>query len=734
MSVKNLSQLFGIFAVLLSAFALRAEVAVDDCFGDNMVLQRELPARIRGTAAPGETVTVKFAGQTVTATADEKGDWLATLAPLKTNRKPATLTVEGADNTVTIGNVLVGEVWLCSGQSNMFYSLYNKNPNYLHTDSEAITSQADYPLIRIASVPRHSAANPERKSNMKWRPVTPDGVKNFTAVGYFFGLGLYKALDVPIGLVHSSWGGTRIEPWTTLDGFKSVPEGKNSRFARFLAGRTAGDPEYEKNAKALRDGQRKWVAETNKALDKNLVPPPPPVFPTDFAPADRTTTGALYNGMIHPLTGMTFRGAIWYQGESNLWRWDEYRWAMHALVNGWKKAFDNPELQFYFVQIAPFRYNSRDLPRQCIGLWEAQQAFADESGCGMAVINDHGDPDDIHPHDKRPVGDRLARLALNRTYGMKNVACDAPRVKSFKRNGGAIVLEFKNAKSWTTADGGKAKGFEVAGIDGNYHPATAEIRGAKIAVSSGEVAEPRYLRYLCRNTAVGNLRNEHGLVPAPFRVTDVTTDEALAYMTKRPGLVYEYDLFSGNANGIRPKVDNSGKFAGRSIRRVRYLFVVKEKAGKTVYAEISIDPFIQDLRKLALPGSKVRHNIATPIKNIGIRTNAPNLIDGDEIANGNIEFWYTNYGPKNSKGIRGANDKLFDAGDQPSADKRPGYGCMQFHTVRGDSIVCFSNFRGRGNSDLGFGVDREGKNPDWTFSKNARRYDSAKLYISCDFD
>ena len=733
MFMKRLSWQLGLFAVLLIASGAYAEVKVDDCFGDNMVLQRELPARIRGTADPGESVTVKFAGQTVTATADAKGDWLATLAPLKANKTPATLTVSGRDNTVTIENVLVGEVWLCSGQSNMFYALYSRNPAYLHTDSEEITSQANYPLIRIATVPRTPAANPERVSHMKWQAVTPECVKSFTAVGYFFGLGLYKELDVPIGLVHSSWGGTRIEPWTTLEGFKSVPEAGNSRFAKFLAGRTAGTPEFKKNAQQFRKNQRKWVDDADEALSRGLVPPPQPAMPIEFLATDRTTTGALYNGMIHPLTGMTFRGAIWYQGESNLGRWDEYRWAMHALVNGWRKAFDNPELQFFFVQIAPYRY-SRDVPRALIGLWEAQQKFADESGCGMAVINDHGDPEDIHPHDKRPVGDRLARLALNRTYGRKEIACDAPRFKSFKREGNALVLGFKDAASWSTADGGAVKGFEVAGIDGVFYPAVAEIRGAQIAVSAPQVGEPRYVRYLCRNVAIGNLRNEHGLVPAPFRACDVKTDELLAYLTKRPGLVYMYDLFSGNANGVRPKVDNSGKFARRRVKRVRYLFVVQDKKGRTRYAEVAIDPFIQDLRKLALPGSKVRHNIATPIRNIAIRTNFPNLIDGDEIANGNIEFFYTSYGPKNAKGHRMASDKVFDAGDQPSNDRKPGYGSMQFHTSQGNAIVCFNNFKARGGSDLGFGVNREGKNPDWTFSKNGRNFKSAKLYVFCDFE
>ena len=734
MFIGKLSRRLGVMTALLVVSGLCAEVKVDDCFGDNMVLQRELPARIRGTADPGEEVTVRFAGQTVRATADAKGDWLATLKPLKADKTPSTLAVSGSNNTVAIKNVLVGEVWLCSGQSNMYYSLYSKNPAYLHTDSEKITSQADYPLILIASVPLHSAANPERRSNLKWQPVTPEGVKKFTAVGYFFGLELYKALDVPIGLVHSSWGGTRIEPWTTLDGFKSVPEGKNSRFAKFLAGRTAGTPEFENNAKKFRDTQSKWIAASEAALAKGLVPPQQPPIPECFLGTDRTTTGALYNGMIHPLTGMTFRGAIWYQGESNLWRWDEYRWAMHALINGWRKAFDAPYFQFYFVQIAPYRY-SRDVPRNCIGLWEAQQKFADESGCGMAVINDHGDPEDIHPHDKRPVGNRLARLALNRTYGMKNIVCDAPRLKAFRREGATLILNFRDASSWSTADGGEVKGFEVSGIDGVFYPATAEIRGSVIAVSAPQVERPRAVRYLCKNVAVGNLRNEHGLVPAPFRASDLKTDELIDYLTKRPNLVYEYDLFGALKNGVpSPVKDNSGKFAGRRFTRVRYLFVVEDKKGLMRYAEVSFDPFIQDLRKIAVPGTKIRHNIATPIRNIGIRTNVPVLIDGDEIANGNIEFWYTNYGPKNSKGIRGANDKLFDAGDQPSADRKLGYGCMQIHSGRGDAIVCFNNLRGRSGADLGFGVNREGKNPDWTFSKGARNYKSAKLYIFCDFE
>ena len=731
MRFGSLVKRFGVLAALCVAAGVCAEVKVDDCFGDNMVLQRELPVRIRGTADPGESVTVSFAGQTVTVKADDKGDWLAKLEPLQASKTPAELTVAGANNTLTLKNILVGEVWLCTGQSNMFYSLFSKNPKYLHTMSNALTATANYPLIRIAAVPLRSSANLERDSRMTWGPVTPESIKPFTAVGYFFGLELQRKLDVPIGLIRSCWGGTRIEPWTNLAGFRSVPEG--AKLANFVAGRTPGTPEYDKSIGEFLAVQREWLQKAEAAVAKRQVPPPPPAPPVEFRATDRTVPGALYNAMIYPLTGMTVRGAIWYQGESNLGQWFNYRWQMHALLNGWKQAFDNPDLQFYFVQIAPFRYN-RDLPRNLIGLWQAQQAFADESGCGMAVINDYANPDDIHPNDKRPVGDRLARLALNRTYGRKEIACDAPRVKSWRIKDDKFVLSFDNASLWSTPGNRPVKGFEVAGIDGKYFPAAATINGAELEVSAPQVALPRYLRYISDNVAMGNLYNEHGLVPGPFQVRDVELDEELAHLTDRHGLIYEYDLFGGAKNGvIVPVKDHSGDFADKKLSRLSYLFVAKDKQGKTHFAEVSLDPFSRDLRQVALPGSKIRYNIALPIKNIGIRTNVPNLIDGDQILSGNIEFYYTNYGPKNSKGIRNASDKVFDAGDQP-ATGASGYGCIQFHSGRGEPIVCFNNFKGGKNADFGFGICPEGQNSDWTFSRSAKNYASLRLYVFGEFN
>ena len=713
-------------AVLLCAATAGAQVKLDDCFSDHMVLQRELPARVRGTAAPGEKVSVSFAGQTVEATADAEGEWQVTFAPLKANKEPAEMVVKGENNTVTIKDILVGEVWICSGQSNMEYRLGTSK----HVDKEALVAAANYPLIRTIHIPRTRSINPSRTVPVPWKPVLPENIKPFTAVGYFFGVELYKALDVPIGLVNASWGGTRIEPWTNADGFRSVPQGE--AIAKSLAARTGGTREYDAATKKYMAAMRKWLAEANAEVAKKRVPPAPPEYPAEFSTTGRTTPGVLYNGMSHPFTGMTVRGAIWYQGEANLGQWFDYDWQMHALLNGWKKAFSNPDLHFFFVQIAPYRYR-KEMPRNCLGLWARQQRFADESKSGMAVINDYGNPTDIHPTDKRPVGDRLARFALNRVYGKKDVVCDPPRPTGFKADGSKAVVEFSNAKSWSTADNAPIAGFELAGIDGKYVPAEAVADGAKIVVSAPGVAAPRYVRYLGSNVSLGNLRAESGLVPAPFRISNVTLDEELAYLSKREGLIYEYDLFSGAAKKVpAPIVDNSAKFAGKKLTRLSYLFIAKDKKGKTTFAEISLDPFASDLKLVGIPGSKASRNLNPQIRNIALRTNADNLIDGDEIKLGSIEFYFTNYRPQSRGSARQAPGERFDANDTPGGETL-GYGCMQFHSCSGIPIICFNRLQGGKFADLGFGRNPNGE-PDWTFSKSGKNYESTKLLVFGTFE
>ncbi len=725
---------FGAAALSLLAVTAAAEVKLDDCFGDNMVIQRELPARFRGTAAPGEKVTLKFAGQTVTTKANANGDWQVTLRPLRASKTPATLTVTGEGNTVTLKNLLVGEVWLCTGQSNMAYNLYRQTPGYVHRDQEVLVAAANYPMIRLLDVPRRISAAPRRSVGTAWEPVTPESIKEFSAVGYFFGVELFKTLDVPIGLVNSNWGGTRIEPWISLDGFRSLPEGKY--LAASITGRTGGTPEFRANAEKFLREQRAWLDKSAAAISKDQVPPLPPALPEAFRDAynvTRETPAALYNAMIHPLSGMTVRGAIWYQGESNRHEWYDYRWQMHALLNGWKLAFDNPEFQFHFVQIAPYVYQ-KELPMICFGLWLAQQQFADESGCGMAVINDCGDIKNIHPDDKRPVGHRLALLALNRTYGRKEIACDSPRLDQWKLQDGRFVLKFKHAERLSTVDGGPVTGFEVAGIDGKYFKVDVGIDGATLTVSSPEVAKPRYLRYLAHNVDTGNLRNEHGLVTGPFRVSAASDEELLAYLLKRKNLVYEYDLFSGVENGtMKAKVDNSGKYAGRSLDRLYYLFVLKTKTGKTRFVDIGFDTFTRHLNFIAVPGSKVKRNIAVPVSNIVIRTNSSELVSDSEIKRGNLEFFFSSYSAQNKFNIRFAADDKFDSGDAYTSESVPGYGCMQFHSYMASPIFCFNNFAAGNEADLGIGMNRGGQ-PDWTFSKSGHDYSFAKLYVFAEFD
>jgi len=368
--------LFTALAVMSAgALTVQAKVALAPVFADNMVLQRELPAAVWGVADPKEEVTVSFAGQTVKAQANDKGEWKLRLAALPASKENRVLTAAGKDNSVTVNNVLVGEVWLCGGQSNMELPLWGGSPKFRDRKGAMIASLSHYPLIRFSRMAKYDfSVTPRTDYPMQWQAIRPDNVAPLSATAFYYGVELYRALDILIGLVTAHWGGTRIEPWTPPCGFASVPS-------------------------------LKGVLDTLASLK----PPTPGVKGLQQQPT------VLFNRMVYPFVPYTFRGAIWYQGCSNLGDGAAYCDKMHALVNGWKTVFENPALKFYFVQLAPFIYggDGKALPV----IWEAQQKFADEEkDAGMAVITDVGDLHDIHPNDKETVGRRLALLALNRDY------------------------------------------------------------------------------------------------------------------------------------------------------------------------------------------------------------------------------------------------------------------------------------------------------------------------------
>ena len=478
------------FVFICLATSTRADVKLPSIFGNSMVLQRESPVPVWGWAEPGEKVKVLLAGQSKSVVADESGRWQVKLDALKANAEGQSFTVAG-NNTIELKDVLVGEVWICSGQSNMEWGLGGTLNGKQEVDG------ANHPQIRLFNVPSHiTAASPRDNCPGNWQICRPSSAGGFSAVGYFFGRRLCEELDVPIGLVGSNWGGTRIEPWTSLSGFRSVPE-----------------------LKAIADevGDRELKIQRGENVNVGGGSP-----------------AAIYNAMIHPLAPFAMRGAIWYQGESNGGEGESYYHKTKALANGWRELF-NPNLAFYWVQLANFQQPS-DNPAGGDGwakIREAQRKALKVPHTGMAVIIDIGEANDIHPRNKQDVGWRLAQWALHQTYGKKDMVPCGPLYKSHKVEGRAIRITFDHVggglmvgekgglEPTDEVKDGQLKRFAIAGADKNWHWAQAAIDGRNVVVKSPEVASPVAVRYAYSMNPVGaNLYNREGIPASPFRTDD----------------------------------------------------------------------------------------------------------------------------------------------------------------------------------------------------------------------
>ncbi len=457
--------------VILTTFFIQAETKLPSILGSHMVLQQGKECSIWGWDEAGTEVTVSFAGQSHTAKAGKDGCWQVSLTAMKANAKGAALTIKGS-STVKLDDVLVGEVWLCSGQSNMEWRVVQS------ANSKEEIANANHPLIRHIKIPHKLSPKPQDNvPSSGWQPCTPKVVANFTAVGYYFGRHLHKELNVPIGLIGSNWGGTRIEPWTPPVGFKSVP-----------------------------------------ALKKNF---------TDkldqFASAKpgRGTPSHMYNAMIHPLLPYTIKGALWYQGESNNGEGMLYHEKMKALIAGWRSVWNNPNLPFYYVQLAPFRYGSDNDPR-LPGIWQAQLETLKVPHTGMAVTTDITTLRNIHPPNKQDVGKRLALWALTKDYGKKlKGQYSGPIFSKIDHAEGkdSLTVHFKKDSTGGLASNDKkpVSHFEIAGKDGKWHPAKATIvYGDHLIVKSDEVKSPMHVRFGWHQMAEPNLVNGAGLPASPF--------------------------------------------------------------------------------------------------------------------------------------------------------------------------------------------------------------------------
>ena len=502
-------------ALLLLSFVIPASaaVAVASPFTDHAVLQREQPVPIWGTDVPGTSVQVTIQGLQATAVTAADGRWRAVLPALPVGG-PYELTITGT-STLTLRDVLVGEVWLCSGQSNMEYSTRRSS-----TGAADVPKSAN-PRIRLLNLcPRKRGADtPQETCEGAWTPCSPETVGIFSAVGYYFGRTLEQDLQVPIGLINASWSGTAAEAWISQPTLEADAEFKNVMPAwerdlrehpkRMEEYRTITLPKWEKDN-----------AEAKAAGKPEMRKPKEPTGPTTL----ERRPGGLFNGMIAPLVPYALRGVIWYQGEANAGfeaRAVAYRRLLPLLISDWRRAFGH-DLSFHIVQLANFQ---RDAPELMARSWpvipwatlrESQAIVAATvPRCGLAVAIDIGNPDDIHPSNKREVGRRLALNALARDYG-KAIVASGPSFKAMTVSGASVEVTFDNAEGLAAKEG-PLRGFAIAGEDGRFLPATATIAQGMVRVSHPKVAVPVAIRYNWANSPDGNLVNGAGLPAVPFR-------------------------------------------------------------------------------------------------------------------------------------------------------------------------------------------------------------------------
>lgn len=484
---------------LMGAGSAMADVTLPNIFGEHMVLQRGQKNKVWGKAAAGEEVTVSIASQSHKAKAGADGGWSVMLDPLEVG-EPLTLTIKGK-NEIKFGDVLVGEVWICSGQSNMQWSVNAAN------DPDLEKAAAKHPKLRMINFPQIGTQEPIwSHPDRQWQVCTPENVGNWSAVGYFFGRQLHRTLDVPVGMINNAWGGSAAEAWVNRDLLTKTPSMQplierwmlNEKLFTDLSGKTD-----------LNEDQKKQLAGLQNLMRGNARP------------------ANIYNGVLSSHIGYGIRGAIWYQGESNAGRAYQYRDLFPLMIQNWRDEWGQGDFPFYWVQLADFK---GEKPEPADSDWaelrEAQTMTMKRlKNTGEAVIIDIGEGKDIHPKNKVDVGRRLARWALAETYKVPGIAARSPLYKSMEKSGNKIVLTFENVaaapNAWRPFDVAEPRGFAIAGADKKFVWASAKILpDGRIEVWSDKVSEPASVRYGWADNPVVNMYSIAGLPLTPFRTDD----------------------------------------------------------------------------------------------------------------------------------------------------------------------------------------------------------------------
>lgn len=464
-----MKRIFLIPALLILGFALHGKPILPEILSDGMVLQQNSTVKIWGKAERTVEVKPSWTKDAVRVKVSDDGDWIAEIKTPQGSFTSHSITISDGEEIV-LKDILIGEVWLASGQSNMEMPLNGFNNNPIMGANETIALSGQYPAIRFVTLPKSPSFEPMESVEGRWKICNPANSPEFSATAFFFAEMIHKAMNVPVGIIVSSWGGTKVEGWTNREILETYPD----------------------------------VDLSEEAVNK-LHPMARPLL--------------MYNGMIHPITHYKVKGFIWYQGESNVGAHAVYAERLHNMVNLWRKQWNDPNLPFYYVEIAPFEYgNGNDT--QAAFLREAQfQAQKLIPHSGMISTNDLVEPyelKNIHPRNKTDVGKRLAFMALNKTYGYERIAVHGPEYNSMEIRDGKIIVTFDHAQNgFNRTDG--IEGFEIAGEDGQFLPAQAVVHDGKVEVSHKEIAQPTAVRYCFKNFQIGNLAGTRGLPVVPFR-------------------------------------------------------------------------------------------------------------------------------------------------------------------------------------------------------------------------
>lgn len=533
--MKNLLLILALSAI--SPTILLAEVSLPHFFGDHMVLQRERSAAIWGTASPAAVVAVSFKGKTANTKADADGHWRVGIETGAADAAGATLVVTADGDSVTINDVLVGEVWLASGQSNMDFTM-DRVPDY-----KELMTQSDHPQIRMFNAPMVTAVEPQADIDGAWTVCSPQTVPTYSAVAFFFARKLHDELGIPIGVIKTAWGGKPVETFTSREALNTLPETRSLVDDVLSADAKYDSAKVHAAHQARLDQWQAAVADQRKLpADKRRRPAKKPVRPR--RPLDTEgKPGVLFNSMIHPFVGYSMRGAIWYQGEANAKPGAvPYDQTLPLMIRDWRRRWDD-DFSFYFVQLANYRNPSTEpgTPDAWALLQDRMRLILDTTAkTGMAIINDVGEAKDIHPKNKKDPGERLALWALAKDYGHE-IVYSGPLFQSSKVEGDAIRVTFQHVGSGLRSrGGGDLERFEIAGADRVWHWADAKVvTPSSVLVRSDHVKAPIAVRYAwAANPEGANLVNSEGLPASVFRTDDwddveVKVDQAASDATAK---------------------------------------------------------------------------------------------------------------------------------------------------------------------------------------------------------